>query len=55
MNMPRIRLLSSPETFVDRVALVGYPRPGIGLEVDIYHATDGTYMVFPHLDTEAGK
>lgn len=49
MTLPRIRLLKQEEPWLRRAALVGYPRPGIGICVDIYDCIDGGYLVMPVL------
>lgn len=58
--LPRIRRDLSRKTdgpFVIPAILAGYPKPGIGLCVDLYEPMygDAGFMVFPYSDPEAGK
>lgn len=56
MTLPRIRKQTNPETWLYTAILVGYPKPGIGILVDLYQRIDRTgWEVLPHIDAEAGR
>lgn len=61
MTLPRIRKnYHQPEgiqPWALRVMLVGYPKPGVALVVDLYEPMygDPTWIVFPVIDKEAGR
>jgi hypothetical protein len=56
-NLPRIRKQTNPETWLYTAVLVGYPKPGVGLVVDLYQPSNpaDAWMVFATIDKEAGR
>lgn len=58
--LPRIRRDVTRKTghdWLTAAILPGYPKPGIGLCVDLYQPQDPSepWMVFPYSDPEVGK